>query len=479
MIELSVENDEGATLRAPSPTIIKVIGCGGGGSSAVNRMIDAGVSDVEFIVLNTDVQALNVSKAQKRLAIGHQLTGGLGAGGNPSVGENAAVEDSDMIANVVKGADMVIITAGMGGGTGTGSAPVVANLAHEQGALTVAVVTTPFDFEGTVRKRYAQNGLAKLRENVDSLVIIPNQQIMRTVDKKINYRQAFRLADDILRQGVQGITEIITKPGEVNIDFADVKTVMKDQGEAILGVGEGDGESRAVDAATEAISNPLLDNRHIDGARNILVNITSAEDLAMTEVEEIISTVSASAHPDTQIFWGQVLEPSMGTKISVTVIATGFEANAQEAAIAASAEREKAANRNVVSYSDFERISSGRDFTRPLEPLTPPPVPPEERLSAVPVDSGRLYDEEEREAPEDLISDSGAQNQPAPHAQAKPQASFSEGPSLSETLRNAIRQQSKRESAASVDKNSLDYLKQPACLRNLNGLNRSIDLTED
>ncbi|MBP5752539.1 MAG: cell division protein FtsZ, partial [Treponema sp.] len=298
MIELSVENNAGTALHAPSPTVIKIVGCGGGGSSAVNRMVEAGVSDVEFVVLNTDMQALQISKAQTRLPIGQELTGGLGAGGNPEVGENAAMEDKERIADVLSGADMVIITAGMGGGTGTGSAPIVAQIAHDQGALTVAVVTTPFEFEAAIRMEYAMAGLQKLRENVDSLIIIPNQQIMKIVgnDKKLSYKQAFRLADDVLCQGVQGITEIITKPGVVNCDFADVKTVMVGQGDAILGVGFAYGENRAVEAAQNAITNPMLENRHIDGASNILVNITSAEDLAMVEVEEVISTITASAN---------------------------------------------------------------------------------------------------------------------------------------------------------------------------------------
>ena len=327
MIELSVEKDVGEALTAPSPTVIKIIGCGGGGSSAVNRMIDAGVSDVEFIVMNTDMQALRISKAQKRIPIGQQLTGGLGAGGNPEVGEKAAEEDMNAITEVVTGADMVIITAGMGGGTGTGSAPVVARIAKEQGCLTLAVVTTPFDFEASIRKEYAANGLEKLREHVDSLIVIPNEQIMKIVgnDRKLTYKQSFRLADDVLCQGVMGITEIITKPGEVNCDFADVKTVMKDQGEAILGVGIAGGENRAVEAAQKAIYNPMLENRSIDGASNILVNITSADDLAMVEIEEIIKTISTSANPRLKLFWGQVLDCNMGDKISVTVIATGFE----------------------------------------------------------------------------------------------------------------------------------------------------------
>ncbi len=361
MIELSVVNDEGG-ITPVNPTVIKIIGCGGGGSSAVNRMIEAGVSDVEFTVLNTDLQALNISRAQKRLAIGQKLTGGLGAGGNPSVGENAAKEDTEMISDIVKGADMVIITAGMGGGTGTGSAPVVANIAREAGALTIAVVTTPFNFEGPVRMKYAQDGLAKLHENVDSLIVIPNQQVMKIVNKNINYRQAFKIADDVLCQGVQGISEIITKPGVVNIDFADVKTVMKGQGEAILGVGTGEGENRAVDAAQDAISNPMLENRQIDGATKILVNITSSDDLSMNEIEEIVNNIRASADPNVEIFWGQNLDPEMGDKISVTVIATGFKNEDDDEPPVTTNEVPQVKDENVIDYRDFNEVLRGKNY---------------------------------------------------------------------------------------------------------------------
>ena len=306
-----------------SPTVIKIIGCGGGGSSAVNRMISEGVGDVEFIVLNTDLQALSKSVAQTRIPIGQKITGGLGAGGLPTVGEQAAIEDSETLKNTVSGADMIIITAGMGGGTGTGSAPVVAKLAHDAGILTIAVVTTPFDFEGPVRMKYAKDGIEKLRQNVDALIVIPNSQITKIVDKDLSYKDAFRLADSLLCQGVQGISKIITVPGDINLDFNDVKTVLKNSGEAILGVGFAEGEDRSIKAAQSAISNPLLENRTIDGAKNILINI-SGKKVSMSEVQEIANNIQASADKNVQVFLGIVTDESLGDKISVTVIATGF-----------------------------------------------------------------------------------------------------------------------------------------------------------
>ena len=462
MIELSVENNAGTALHAPSPTVIKIVGCGGGGSSAVNRMVEAGVSDVEFVVLNTDMQALQISKAQTRLPIGQELTGGLGAGGNPEVGESAAMEDKEKIAEVLSGADMVIITAGMGGGTGTGSAPIVAQIAHDQGALTVAVVTTPFEFEAAIRMEYAMAGLQKLRENVDSLIIIPNQQIMKIVgnDKKLSYKQAFRLADDVLCQGVQGITEIITKPGVVNCDFADVKTVMVGQGDAILGVGFADGENRAVEAAQKAITNPMLENRHIDGARNILVNITSAEDLAMVEVEEVISTITASANSRLKLFWGQVLDPSMEDKISVTVIATGFEPTDADMARLAREEQERKAKSNIMSYGDFERLVHGEPAEQKEEKTEL-----KGKFSTVPVDTDSLFSKESDA--DSLLSDIGA----TPEEEA----------SLGESLKQAMssQQRTRNEPPRSFNRNPED-LTQPAIWRkNLNGLKRNIDLTSD
>ncbi|MCQ2590352.1 MAG: cell division protein FtsZ [Treponema sp.] len=308
-----------------SPTVIKVVGCGGGGSNAVNRMIAHEINNVDFIVLNTDLQALSRNNAKTKIPIGQKVTKGLGAGGKPEIGEQAAEEDKEAIANVLKGADMVFITAGMGGGTGTGSAPIVARIAKELGCLTVAVVTTPFEFEGNVRMRQAQEGLKKLHEQVDSLIVIPNEQLFKNIDKNLTVRESFKRADEILSQGVEGISNIITNPGDVNTDFADVRNAMAGQGNAIFGIGVAEGENRAVEAASKAINNPMLENSRIDGAKNLLINICSSEEITLSEVGEICKIVSSSADKEYNMFWGQVTQPELGNKISVTVIATGFE----------------------------------------------------------------------------------------------------------------------------------------------------------
>ena len=310
-----------------NPTVIKVIGAGGGGSNAVNRMLECNIQYVDFIVANTDVQALNYSKAPMKLAIGSKLTGGLGAGGKPEVGEKAAMEDTEIIANAVRGAHMVFITAGMGGGTGTGSAPVIAKIARDQGALTVGVVTKPFAFEGRAKMRTAEAGIEKLRQNVDTLVVIPNQHLLNMVDSKQTIKDAFVMADDVLRRAVQGIADIITKNGLVNIDFADVRSTMAGQGDALMGVGTGSGENRAVDAATNAINNPLLEDSHIEGATRILVNIYAAEMPSTVEINDIMEIVTANAHPDVDTIHGITVDETdeaMKDKITVTVIATGF-----------------------------------------------------------------------------------------------------------------------------------------------------------
>jgi len=313
-----------------SPTVIKVVGCGGGGSNAVNRMISHDLGNVDFIVLNTDLQALGRSNAKTRLAIGQKVTKGLGAGGKPEVGEEAAEEDKELITNQLRGADMVFITAGMGGGTGTGSAPVVARIAKELGCLTVAVVTTPFEFEGNVRMRQAKEGLVKLHEQVDSLIVIPNEQLFKNIDKNLTVKESFKKADEVLCQGVEGISNIITNPGDVNTDFADVRNAMAGQGNAIFGIGVGEGENRATDAAYNAINNPMLENSKIDGAKNLLVNICASEEITLQEVGEICKIVTASADENYNMFWGQVTQPELQGKISVTVIATGFEAKEKE-----------------------------------------------------------------------------------------------------------------------------------------------------
>lgn len=344
-----------------SPTVIKVVGVGGGGSNAVNRMIDAGIKNVQFIVANTDLQALGGSKAPVKIGIGSKLTGGLGAGGKPEVGEKAAQEDIDAISNALKGADMVFITAGMGGGTGTGAAPIIAQAAKEQGILTVGVVTKPFHFEGRVKMRLAEDGIAKLHEQVDTLIVIPNQNLLNIVEKTTPVKQAFLVADDVLRQGVQGISDLITRPGEVNIDFADVKTVMKGKGDAILGIGKGEGNSRAIDAATEAINNPLLEDSHIEGAKNILVHISCGETLSLAETNEIVDTITETADPEVFIIYGQAVDPAMGDGVAVTVIATEFPGGKSTCAspVSSFGEKKSADDDNLVSYNQWETIGHG------------------------------------------------------------------------------------------------------------------------
>ncbi|MBL8968749.1 MAG: cell division protein FtsZ, partial [Spirochaetaceae bacterium] len=317
-----------------SPTVIKVIGAGGGGSNAVNRMIAAGLKNVQFIVANTDLQALKLSQAEVKLGLGAKVTHGLGAGGKPEVGEKAALEDRDAIAQALKGADMVFVTAGMGGGTGTGSAPVIAQVARDLGALTVGVVTKPFDFEGRVKARLAEEGIEKLRQAVDTLIVIPNQHLLRVVERRTPIKQAFQLADDVLRQGVQGISDLITVPGEINIDFADVRTVMQGMGDAIMGIGGASGDNRAVEAAGKAVNNPLLEDARIEGARNILVNVTGGEDLALTEYEEIVNLITETADPEALVIPGIVTDPALGDEVRVTVIATGFNRGLRSAASA-------------------------------------------------------------------------------------------------------------------------------------------------
>ncbi|MBV9864693.1 MAG: cell division protein FtsZ [Abitibacteriaceae bacterium] len=308
---------------------IKVIGVGGGGSNAVNRMIEAGLSGVEFITVNTDKQALDLSAAEKKIQIGTSVTSGLGAGGNPEMGHRSAEESRDEIADAVAKSDLIFITAGMGGGTGTGAAPVVADIAKQTGALTVAVVTKPFQFEGQQRKMNAEVGVEKLRNAVDTFIVIPNEKLLEVIERRTPIRQAFRKADDILRQGVQGISDLITVPGEVNLDFADVRSVMQEAGTALMGIGLGQGDRRAADAAGDAISSPLFESSII-GARKLLINVTAGDDLAIGEVEEIVRIVREAADVDeANVFWGLVFNPTMQNDIQVTVVATGFDKPAQ------------------------------------------------------------------------------------------------------------------------------------------------------
>ena len=303
---------------------LRVIGVGGGGSNAVDRMIEEGVTDVDFVAVNTDSQALLRSGAPKRVHIGEKLTRGLGSGGNPELGQKAAEESLDELNEVLKGSDMVFITAGMGGGTGTGAASVVARVAREQGALTIGVVTRPFLFEGTPRTQAALQGIEQLKEHVDTLIVIPNDRLLELTDKRMSLSESFTLADDILRQGIQGISELITVPGLINLDFADVKTIMSEGGAALMAVGTGEGEDRARMAAEQAVTSRLLDVT-IDGARGILFNVTGGPDMSLYEVNLAASIIRETAHPDANLIFGAVVDESMGDELRITVIATGFE----------------------------------------------------------------------------------------------------------------------------------------------------------
>jgi cell division protein FtsZ len=303
---------------------IKVIGVGGGGSNAVNRMIDFGVRGVEFITVNTDAQALHQAKSEHKLQIGDKLTRGLGAGANPEVGKKAAEESRELIMNTLRGADMVFVTAGMGGGTGTGAAPVIAEVAKEIGALTVGVVTRPFTFEGRKRAMQAEHGILALKEKVDTLIVIPNDRLLEIVDKKTPMLEAFREADNVLRQAVQGISDLIALPGLINLDFADVKTIMTERGSALMGIGIATGENRATEAAKKAICSPLLETS-IDGARGVLMNITGGANLSLYEVNEAADIVASASDPEVNMIFGAVIDENLNDEILVTVIATGFE----------------------------------------------------------------------------------------------------------------------------------------------------------
>lgn len=439
-----------------NPTVIKIIGCGGGGSSAVKRMIEVGVKDVEFIVLNTDLQALKMSPAPKRIPIGQAITGGLGAGGNPVVGEQAAKEDSEVIKGLLEGADMVIITAGMGGGTGTGSAPIVAQLAQELGILTIAVVTTPFEFEAAVRMANAKEGLKKLRKYVDSLIVIPNQQCLKVSSKdkaaSLPYKKAFLLADNVLCEGVRGISEIITIPGEINLDFNDVRSVMKGAGDAILGVGAGEGENRAIDAAQNAISNPMLENSHIDGATKILINITSDDSLTMPEIDEISNNIKASASQNVELFLGLVDNPDMAGRVSVTVIATGF--NKTEVFDDAEDTAKKDDDDNLVDYGVFQKIIGGTSSSAAESDAD---SEEDQRFSTVSVSEDGGY--------EDTVSDDDVFDRDG----------FVSGQSHHESLKHKATHE-----VPPGYKVDPEDLSQPAIYRRkLDGLSRGINLSED
>ena len=303
---------------------IKVVGVGGGGSNAVNRMIENGMAGVEFVTINTDAQALLLANAPRRVRIGDKLTRGLGAGGNPEVGQKAAEESAEELYEVLRGADMVFIAAGLGGGTGTGAAPIVAQIAKEVGALTIGVVTRPFTFEGSRRLQSAESGINRLKDHVDTLIVIPNDRLLQIVDKRASLQDSFRMADDVLRQGIQGISELITVPGLINLDFADVRTIMSEGGAALMAVGHGSGDDRARLAAEQAISSSLLDIT-IDGARGILFNVTGGPTMTLFEVNQAAAIIKETAHPEVNLIFGAVIDPNLGDEIRVTVIATGFE----------------------------------------------------------------------------------------------------------------------------------------------------------
>ena len=305
---------------------IKVIGVGGGGNNAVNRMVDSDLKGVQFLSANTESQVLELSKADVTIQIGEKVTKGLGAGANPQIGEEAAQESREEITKALEGADMVFVTAGMGGGTGTGAAPIVAECAKEIGALTVGVVTKPFAFEGKRRRAQAEKGIEFLTQKVDTIIVIPNDKLLQVVDKKCSVSDAFSKADEVLRQGIKGISDLIQIPGLINLDFADVKTIMTNQGEALMGIGEGTGENRAADAAKMAINSPLLETS-IDGAKGILLNISGSSELGIFEVNEAAQIISDAADPDANIIFGSVIDESLGDKVQITVVATGFNSN--------------------------------------------------------------------------------------------------------------------------------------------------------
>lgn len=312
--------------RAETYARIKVVGVGGGGCNAVNRMIAEGIQGIEFVAVNTDAQALQSSKAQTRVRIGDKSTRGLGAGGNPEIGKKAAEESAEELYEVLKGSDMVFVTAGMGGGTGTGAAPIIAQIARENQALTIGVVTKPFTFEGNRRSQAADGGVANLKQHTDTLICIPNDRLLQIVDKRASLQEAFSKADDVLHQGIQGISELITVPGLINLDFADVRTIMSEGGAALMAVGHASGEDRARMAAEQAISSSLLDIT-IDGARGILFNVTGGNNLTLFEVNQAAAIIKETAHPDVNLIFGAVIDPAMEDELRITVIATGFENN--------------------------------------------------------------------------------------------------------------------------------------------------------
>ena len=364
MMEYNNDDNNNVTMMDGTATI-KVIGVGGAGNNAVNRMIEADIKGVDFIAVNTDRQALQISKAKTKIQIGEKITRGLGAGANPDIGAQAAEESKAEVAEVLRGADMVFVTAGMGGGTGTGAAPIVAQAAKEMGILTIGVVTKPFTFEGKKRLSQAERGIESLKGKVDTLVVIPNDKLLQIVDRKTSIIEAFKMADDVLRQGVQGISDLIAIPGLVNLDFADVKTIMLNQGMAHMGVGSASGENRAEDAAKEAIQSPLLETS-IEGAKGVIINITGGDSLGLHEVNTAAELVQRSVDPEANIIFGTVTDETMGDEIRITVIATGFEKNEPISSIGVDNIVSKTWEKKVNSIpASHEQSSSSNDLDIP------------------------------------------------------------------------------------------------------------------
>jgi cell division protein FtsZ len=383
----AVRDAEPATLRLKldqegrTGARIKVVGVGGGGSNAVNRMVAAGFDGVEFIVANTDLQAIRNNAAPNKLQIGAKLTKGLGAGADPNVGRQAALEDTEKLIEALDGADMVFVTTGLGGGTGTGAAPVIASLASELGALTIAVVTKPFKFEGRKRQLQAERGLEELRECVDTVITIPNERLLATIARSTSLNDAFTSADDVLRQAIQGISDLILVPGLINLDFADVKTIMAGMGLAIMGTGVGEGDNRAMAAANAAISSPLLEDASVKGARGVIINVTGGSDLSLIEVSEASAIIQEAAHEDANIIFGAVVDPKMDGRVKITVIATGFDRPGASRALGASSAQTPVDLHSYAAWKQepVERVAAGggsrMTFTRrPVLdlPLTPP-----------------------------------------------------------------------------------------------------------
>ncbi len=375
---------------------IKVIGVGGGGGNAVNRMINEGMGGVDFITINTDGQALMLAQAKTRVRIGDKLTRGLGAGGNPEIGKKAAEESADELYEVLRGADMVFITCGMGGGTGTGAAPVIAQICKELGSLTIGVVTKPFSFEGKRRQDSAEAGIEALKSQVDTLIVIPNDRLLQIADKRSSLQDAFRIADDVLRQGIQGISELITVPGLINLDFADVRTIMSEGGAALMAVGVATGEDRARKAAEAAVSSHLLDVT-IDGARGILFNVTGGPDLSLFEVNEAAAIIKDTAHPDVNLIFGAVIDPNIGDAVRITVIATGFEqSRVARRQVQTGAVQPGQAPQPVARPGQPQQVPQQR---RPVQPSAPAQPPSEPQQPANTGQDFKLYDSDNIEIP--------------------------------------------------------------------------------